>query len=298
VSVVVEVRHLTKRYGSARGVEALDFQVEAGEIFGFLGPNGAGKSTTIRTMLDFQRPTEGTIRVLGLDSRRDSIEIHRRTGYLPGDLELFPKLTGRDHLETFAKVRGGVAAMRIDELVERFDIELDRPIRELSKGNRQKVGLLLTFMHDPELLVLDEPTSGLDPLMQDQFLQLLQETAAEGRTVFLSSHSLDEVQRVATTVALIREGRLVVTDTIANLQSQAPTRVTFEFAGPVDGDGFRRLPGVQSVDVDGERVELAVTGSLDAVVKEAARHETLSVTARPPDLEDLFLGYYEVTHGR
>jgi beta-exotoxin I transport system ATP-binding protein len=300
VGVVVEVHHFTKRYGSARGVEELDFEVEAGEIFGFLGPNGAGKSTTIRTMLDFQRPTEGTIRVLGLDSRRDSIEIHRRTGYLPGDLQLFPKLTGRDHVETFAKVRGGVAAMatRIDELVDRFDIELDRQVRELSKGNRQKLGLLLTFMHAPELLVLDEPTSGLDPLMQDQFLQLLQETAAEGRTVFLSSHSLDEVQRVATSVALIREGRLVVTDTIANLQRQAPMRVAFEFADPVDADAFRRLPGVQTVDVDGNRVALAVTGSLDAVVKEAARYETMSLTARPPDLEDLFLGFYEVTHGR
>ena len=192
-------------------------------------------------------------------------------------MQLFPKLTGRDHVETFAKVRGWMAAMatRIEQLVDRFDIELDRPVRELSKGNRQKVGLLLTFMHDPELLVLDEPTAGLDPLMQDQFLQLLQETAAEGRTVFLSSHSLDEVQRVATSVALIREGRLVVTDTIANLQHQAPMRVTFEFAAPVDADDFRGLPGVQSVDVDGNRVELAVTGSIDAVVKAAARHETI-----------------------
>ncbi len=290
---VVEVRGLTKRYGTARGVEDLDFDVNAGEIFGFLGPNGAGKSTTIRTMLDFQRPTLGTVRLLGLESRRDGVEIHRRTGYVPGDLQLFPKLTGRDHLDAFARARGGVSASTTRHLVDRFDIELDRPARELSKGNRQKVGLLLAFMHDPELLILDEPTAGLDPIMQEQFQKLVRETTANGGTVFLSSHSLDEVQRVVTTVALIRDGRLVVTDTLANLQMQAPVRMSFRFATPVDPDEFAALPNVRNAHADGTMLDLAVIGSVDAVVKQAAEHEVYKIQAHPADLEDLFLRYYD-----
>ncbi len=291
---VVEARGLTKRYGNVRGVENLDFTVAAGEIFGFLGPNGAGKSTTIRTMLDFQRPTDGTVRVLGLDSRFDSVEIHRRTGYVPGDLQLFPKLTGRDHLDAFARARGTVSSSATRLLVDRFHIELDRPVRDLSKGNRQKVGLLLAFMHEPELVILDEPTAGLDPIMQEQFQELLRETIASGRTVFLSSHSLDEVQRVATTVALIRDGRLVVVGTLANLQLRAPVRVSFRFTTPVDPAEFQRLPVVQSARADGTTLNLEVMGSVDAVVKHAARHEVLEIRARPADLEDLFLRYYDL----
>jgi ABC-2 type transport system ATP-binding protein len=289
---VVEVHELTKRYGAARGVDDLEFAVDAGEIFGFLGPNGAGKSTTIRTMLDFQRPTRGTVILLGLDSRRDSVAIHQRTGYVPGDLQLFPKLTGRAHVDAFSRVRHNANPSTTDMLVERFGIELDRPVRELSKGNRQKVGLLLAFMHDPELLILDEPTAGLDPLMQEQFQQLLRETVAAGRTVFLSSHSLDEVQRVATSVALIRDGRLIVTDTIANLQLQAPIRVSFQFAGTVDAEEFRHLPGVRDVHAHGPQLELSVVGSVDAVVKHAARHDTRTMQAQPADLEELFRRYY------
>ncbi len=295
MAAVVEIRGLTKRYGTERGVEDLDISVEAGEIYGFLGPNGAGKSTTIRTMLDFQRPTSGSIRLLGLDSTKDSVAIHARVGYLPGDLQLFPKLTGQQHVDTFRQVRGGPPAAVVERLAVRFAAELHRPIRDLSKGNRQKVGLILALMHEPELLVLDEPTSGLDPLMQEEFARVLQEAAAAGRTVFLSSHSLDEVQRVATSVALIRDGRLVVTDTIENLQRQAPVRVRLRFAAPVDASTFRELPGVADVSADGNTVDLAVTGSVDAVVKAAARHETLDVRAEPADLEDLFRTYYATT---
>ena len=295
MTAVVEIRGLTKRYGSDRGVENLDISVEAGEIFGFLGPNGAGKSTTIRTMLDFQRPTAGSIRLLGLDSTRDSVAIHTRVGYLPGDLQLFPKLSGQQHVDAFRRVRHGPPGEVVERLASRFDAELHRPIRDLSKGNRQKVGLILALMHEPELLVLDEPTSGLDPLMQEEFALVLREAAADGRTVFLSSHSLDEVQRVATSVALIRDGRLVVTDTIANLQEQAPVRVRLRFAAPVDASEFRDLPGVAAVTVDGTSVDLSVTGPVNAVVKAAARHETLELRAEPADLEDLFRTYYAAT---
>ena len=240
MAAAIDVMHLTKRYGTARGCEDVSFAVEAGSVFGVLGPNGAGKSTIIRTLLDFQRPTSGEAKLLGLDSRRDSVAIHRRTGYLPGDLVLFEQLSGRNHLRLFGRPRGGVSAAMVDDLVERFEIELDRPVRDLSKGNRQKIGLLLAFAHEPELVVLDEPTSGLDPLMQEQFHQLLRELVGEGRTVLLSSHVLDEVQRVADRVTVIREGRVVVTDTIAALQAQVPRRVTLTFEERVDPGALLR----------------------------------------------------------
>jgi ABC-2 type transport system ATP-binding protein len=233
---VVEVVDLTKRYGTARGVEDVSFSVGQGEIFGFLGPNGAGKSTTIRTLLDFQRPTSGRARLFGLDSRGHSVDIHRRVGYLPGDLVLFEALTGRQHVDHYVRARGPIDEGRLSSLVERLGIQLHRAVRELSTGNRQKVGLLLAFGHDPELLVLDEPTTGLDPLVQEQFHQLLRELTGEGRTVMLSSHSLDEVQRVADRVCVVREGRVVVTDTIEHLQSQVPRSII----GPAPPTGWSR----------------------------------------------------------
>jgi beta-exotoxin I transport system ATP-binding protein len=288
----VEVVNLTKRYGRARGCEEVSFAVEAGTVFGFLGPNGAGKSTVIRTLLDFQRATSGEARLLGLDSRHDSVAIHRRTGYVPGDLVLFERLTGRDHLQLFGRSRGGVSANVVDGLADRFDAELDRPVRELSKGNRQKIGLLLALAHEPELVVLDEPTSGLDPLVQEQFHQLLRELASSGRTVVLSSHVLDEVQRVADRITVLREGRVVVTDSIAALQAQVPRRVTLRFAEEVDPRRFASLPGVEVVESGPHHVVTKVVGSIDAVVKAAAELTTTEVLAAPADLEELFLGFY------
>jgi ABC-2 type transport system ATP-binding protein len=290
---VVEVVHLTKRYGAARGVDDVSFTVDESSIFGFLGPNGAGKSTIIRTLLDFQRPTSGEARLFGLDSRRDSVEIHRRVGYLPGDLVLFEQLTGRQHLAHFGRARGGLDATWIATLVDRFGVEMDRPVRELSKGNRQKVGLLLAFGHQPELLVLDEPTSGLDPLVQDQFHRLLRELAAAGHSIVLSSHSLDEVQRVADRVTVLREGRVVVTDTIGHLQAQVPRSVTFRLSGPFDAGRFASLSGVAVQHRDEHSVTVTVKGSMDAVVKTAALFDVTDIVAAPPDLEELFLGYYE-----
>ena len=288
----IEVVELTKRYGSARGCEEVSFEVETGSVFGFLGPNGAGKSTVIRTLLDFQRPTSGSARLLGLDSRRDSVAIHRRTGYLPGDLVLFERLTGRDHLDLFGRARGGISPAVVDDLVARFDVELDRPVRELSKGNRQKIGLMLAFAHEPELVVLDEPTSGLDPLVQEKFHELLREMAGSGRTVLLSSHVLDEVQRVADRITVIREGRVVVTDTIAALQAKVPRRVRFEFQEEVDPRRFGGLAGVDVVESGPRHVVLKVVGPVDAVVKAAAGLTTTDLLASPADLEELFLGFY------
>ena len=284
---------LSKDYGSGRGLFDLDLEVGRGEIFGFLGPNGAGKSTTMRLLLDLIRPTSGAAAILGLDSRAGSLEIRRRVGFLPGEIALYPKLTGRQILDHLAGVRGGVARGAVPALAERFDADLRRPVRELSTGNRQKVGLIQAFMHDPELLILDEPITGLDPLVQQSFHALLGEVASRGQTVFLSSHSLAEVERVAERVAILREGRLVVVDTLENLRAVAVQRLDFEFASPVSAEEFRSLPAVREASADGNTVTITFEGSADAVVKIAAAHEIRSIRSREHDLEEIFLRYYD-----
>ena len=289
---VIVASGLSKDYGSGRGLFGLDLEVRQGEVFGFLGPNGAGKSTTMRLLLDLIRPTTGSARVLGLDTVRDSLEIRRRVGFLPGDLALYPKLTGRAMLNYLAQLRGGVDPRARDGLVERFGADIDRPMRQLSTGNRQKLGLVQAFMHEPELLILDEPIAGLDPLVQQTFHSLLGEVSAEGRTVFLSSHTLSEVERVTQRLAILREGRLVVVDSLENLRKVAVQHLEIEFAEPVDADGFRALPGVTEVREDGRTVTVGFEGSADGVVKAAATHEVLAIRPREEDLEDIFLHYY------
>ena len=283
---------LSKDYGSGRGLFGLDLEVRQGEVFGFLGPNGAGKSTTLRLLLDLIKPTAGSARLLGLDSINDSLEIRRRVGFLPGDLALYPKLTGRAVLDYLAQLRGGVDRRVRDSLVERFDAELDRPVRELSTGNRQKLGLVQAFMHDPELLILDEPISGLDPLVQRSFHTLLGEVSARGRTVLLSSHTLSEVERVTHRLAILRRGRLAVVDSVENLRRVAVQRLEIEFDEPVDPDEFRAIPGVTEASADVRTVTVGFQGSADAVVKAAAAHEVRAIRPREEDLEDIFLHYY------
>jgi len=289
---VVVTAGLSKDYGSGRGLFGLDLEIAQGEVFGFLGPNGSGKSTTMRLLLDLIRPSSGSAHVLGLDTRRDSLEIRRRVGFLPGDLALYPKLTGRVVLDYFAKLRGGIHANEREALVDRFEAELDRPVHQLSTGNRQKLGLIQAFMHRPELLILDEPIAGLDPLVQQSFHALLGEVSSEGRTVFLSSHTLSEVERVTHRVAILRRGRLAVVDSLENLRNVAVQRLEIEFGEPVDGDEFRTLPGVKDVQVVGNTVTVGFEGSADAVVRAAAAHEVRAVRPREDDLEDIFLRYY------
>jgi ABC-2 type transport system ATP-binding protein len=289
---VIVTSGLSKDYGSGRGLFDLDLEVGQGEVFGFLGPNGAGKSTTMRLLLDLIRPTSGSARVLGLDTRGQSVEIRRRVGFLPGDWALYPKLTGRVVLDYLARLRGGVDPRVRDSLVARFDADLGRPIRQLSTGNRQKLGLIQAFMHEPELLILDEPIAGLDPLVQQSFHALLGEVSAQGRTVFLSSHTLSEVERVTHRLAVLRKGRLVVVDSLENLRKVAVQRLEIEFGEPVDADEFRSLPGVKEVEVTGRTVTIGFEGSADPVVKAAAAHEVLAIRPREDDLEDIFLRYY------
>lgn len=293
MAAVVTVRGLTRRFGKHRGLDDVTFQVEAGEVFGYLGPNGAGKSLTIRLLLGLYHASAGEARVFGLDPRRDAVEIHRRVGYLPGELSLFPRLTGRQHLEWAAGMRGLVDRSRQDELIERFGADLDRPVRVLSKGNRQKVGIVMAFMHRPELLVLDEPTSGLDPLLQDEFARLVRESVDEGSTVFLSSHELDEVQRLVDRLAIIKEGRIIVTDTVEGLRRSAPPTIELRFDAPVDLGRFAGLDGVRILSGDDDRrVVLSVSGRLGALLEVAASFDPVGLTARPADLDELFLTYY------
>jgi ABC-2 type transport system ATP-binding protein len=289
---VIAASGLSKDYGSGRGLFGLDLEVGPGEVFGFLGPNGAGKSTTMRLLLDLIRPTSGSARVLGLDTRRDSVEIRRRIGFLPGDLALYPKLTGRAVLDYLSRLRGGVDRRVRDSLAERFGADLDRPVRQLSTGNRQKLGLIQAFMHEPELLILDEPIAGLDPLVQQSFHELLREVGAEGRTVFLSSHTLSEVERVTQRLAILRQGRLVVVDSLDNLRKVAVQRIEIEFAQPVAPEGFRALPGVKDVEAKELTLTISFEGSADAVVKAVAAHEVRAIRPREDDLEDIFLRYY------
>jgi ABC-2 type transport system ATP-binding protein len=288
----IETFGLTKRYGAVTAVADLSLWVEPGQVFGFLGPNGAGKSTTIRMLMALQQPTQGRARLLGLDAAADSVEVHRRVGYLPGDLELFPRLTGSQHIGWFARARGNVDHAVVTELIERFQVVVDRPVRELSKGNRQKIGLVLAFMHCPELLVLDEPTTGLDPLMQHEFENVLRDTASRGRTVFLSSHELDEVQRVADRIGIIKEGKLVAEDTVDGLRRAAPQRMEVRFRRPVDPATLSAVRGVTVTGSDGPRMTLEVTGEIAPALKVIASHDPVDLLSRPADLDELFLRFY------
>ena len=292
MSEVIRVEGLTKLYGRSRGVLELTFSVEAGEVFGYLGPNGAGKTTTIRTFLDLIRPTGGRALVLGMDPRRDAHEIHRRVGYLPGEFGLYDQLTGAEYLAYLAALRGDVDEQHVRELAERFRLDLSARIRSLSHGNRQKLALIQAFMHRPELLILDEPTQGLDPLMQHEFYGLISEVRREGRTVFLSSHVMPEVERVCDRVGIIREGRLVTVEDVGELRAKELRTLEVHMADHVAAEELAYVPGVQQVVSEGDLLRLTVAGSMDPVVKALARHEVLDLVSHEPSLEDIFLAFY------
>ena len=289
----IETQELTKFYGSERGIEDVTIAVEAGEVFGFLGPNGAGKTTTIRTLLDLLHPTSGSARIFGLDSRRESVAIRARLGNLPGDFGYGKGATGREALSVLARLRGIGDLGRAEELATRFRADLDRPLGQLSRGNRQKVGLILALFHSPDLLILDEPTSGLDPLMQEEFLSLVREESRRGCAVFLSSHELDEVERVCDRVGIIRDGRLIAVEQVAELLGKTQRRATVEFAQPVDLDELGAIAGVSDLVAEDGRVSFHVSGDLDAVVKAISHHTVTDLELAHPTLEEVFLTYYE-----
>jgi ABC-2 type transport system ATP-binding protein len=289
---VIRTEKLTKSYGSHRGIVDVDLAVEQGEVFGFLGPNGAGKTTTIRVLLDLIRPTSGKAFVFDIESSANPAAIHRRIGYLPGEFALYDRLTGKQTLEYFGNLRGGVDKAYQAELIGRFDLDPSRRFREYSKGNKQKVGLVAALQHKPELLLLDEPTSGLDPLVQQTFFTLLRERVKEGGTVFLSSHILSEVERSCDRVAIIREGRLVRVDRVDALRDLAHHQVEMRFDGAPPVAEFQKILGVSDVTVEDHLIRLRVLGPITPVVQAAARLGVTDFLSREPSLEETFLAQY------
>ena len=292
MTAVIRTERLTKAYGAHRGISDLDLEVAEGEIFGFLGPNGAGKTTTMRVLLDLIRPTSGRAEVFGIETTVDPVAIHRRVGYLPGEFDLYDRLTGAQTIDYFGNLRGGVDRRYVDALIERLDLDPSRRFKEYSRGNKQKVGLVVALQHRPDLLILDEPTSGLDPLVQQTFFGLVREAREEGRSIFLSSHIIDEVDRTCDRVAIIREGRLVQVDRIEAIRRLAFHHVELTFAAPVTPSLFQGLADVTEVEAEGNIVKMRVNGPIGAVIAAAAGHGIVDVVSREPNLEDVFLAQY------
>ncbi|MEE9178113.1 MAG: ABC transporter ATP-binding protein [Acidimicrobiia bacterium] len=289
----IQTTKLTKHYGDVEALNDLDLTVTQGEVFGFLGPNGAGKTTMIRTILDLIRPTAGRATILGFDSHNDAVEIRKHVGYLPSDVAMYPNLTGRDTLTYFANLRGGVDWGYVDELADQLNADLTKKVGDLSSGNRQKIGLIQAFMSKPRLLIMDEPSSGLDPLVQRQFQAMMREVASEGRSVFLSSHTLSEVQRVADRVGIIRHGVLIAVEAVSSLRSKAIRRVDLQFDVPVDANTFTAVSGVRDLAVDNHHVTLSFEGHMDELLAVAmTRYKLMDIRTHEADLEEIFLTYY------
>jgi ABC-2 type transport system ATP-binding protein len=297
MTAMIETEGLTKSYGSKRGIADVSLKVEEGEVFGFLGPNGAGKTTTIRLLMALLRADKGSARIAGLDCWQQSVEIKRLIGYVPGEPSLDPNLTGGQILEYFAHLRGGVDQAYLKQLIERFELDTSRKFRQYSTGNKRKVVLIQAFMHRPRVLILDEPTSGLDPLNQQEFDLMVKEAREQGRTVFLSSHILSEVEKTCSRVAIIRDGRLVRLGDVAEIKAIKRYEITISFAEAVPAEAFRRVEGVIEVEpLNHEHgVRLSMQGPADAVIKTAAHYPVVSLTSYEPSLEDIFLRYYEDT---
>jgi beta-exotoxin I transport system ATP-binding protein len=290
--LALRIEGLVKDYGKVHAVRGIDLDVRRGEVFGFLGPNGAGKTTTIRCVLDLLRATAGRIEVLGRDPRRDGVAVRSRVASVPGELRLPERLTAAQLVASVGRLRGGFDAVRRDELAARLGLELGRRMRDLSTGNRRKVALLLAFLSDAELLVLDEPTNGLDPLVQHEFLRLVRETRDAGKAVFLSSHSLSEVQRAADRVAVLRAGQIVAQGTVEELRGRARQHVEVWFADDPPAGELERLPGLDARAVDGRRFTAVLTGPIQPLLEVLARHRVVSMLVEEPDLEDAFLDLY------
>ncbi len=289
-------KDLTKFYDSTRGIEGLDLAVEQGEIFGFLGPNGAGKTTTIRMLMGFLKPTGGSATILGLDTWKKSVQVKMNTGNIPGDVNLYENLHVHDLLDYIDRFRPGPDPLR-ESLVERLDLDLDKKVKSLSRGNRQKVAIVLAMMHDPDILILDEPTLGLDPLMQQVFYTILGEFKDRGKTVFLSSHILSEVERICDRVGIVRQGRLVDVRAIEELRQNKIRHMDVVFSEHIDAGEIERLPEVISVEKLNSHLRITIKGDIDALIKQIATHHVEDLTFTQPSLEDFFLSFYGAQEG-
>jgi ABC-2 type transport system ATP-binding protein len=292
VTDVIRTEQLTKNYGPHRGIAEVNLEVREGEIFGFLGPNGAGKTTTIRLLLDLLRPSSGKAFVFGIDASQNPVAIHRRLGYLAGEFGLYDKLTGGETLQYFANLRGGVDPAYVRWLIDRLDLDTSRRYREYSKGNKQKVGLIVALQHRPQLLILDEPTSGLDPLVQQTFFDIVRHATDEGTTIFLSSHIISEVEKTCDRVAIIREGRIVRVADVGALRDLKLHDVTLVFAAPVPESAFLSLEGVSDLVAQDRTVRLRFSGPVGPLISAASRFTLLDFASREPSLEEMFLAEY------
>lgn len=292
---VLKTHDLTKRYDGKQGTLALDklnLEVQPGEIFGYLGPNGAGKTTTIRILMDFIRPTSGDASLLGLNTREQSVEIHKRVGFLPGELNLWQNEKSINIIRYMGRVRGNLDMKYVQELAERLQFDVNKRVRDYSTGNKRKLGLILALMHKPELLILDEPTSGLDPLMQQIFIDLMREWRAAGRTVFLSSHMLSEVQSICDRVAILRQGKLQAVESVQRLTHVDFKRVTLEFRDQAQVNGLSSIPGVSDVEVNGNTIKLRLTGDFNPLLDAVHNQYVVNMTITEPTLEEIFLAFY------
>lgn len=293
----IETQGLTVYYGRHRGIIDVDLQVEKGEIFGFLGPNGAGKTTTERVLLDIIRPTAGRARMLGLDCQKEGVQARAKVGYLPGELSFYDNMKANQFFQMYHSLQGkGTDAAYWHSLAERLDLDTSRKIREYSRGNKQKIGIVMAFMNKPELLILDEPTSGLDPLVQQTVMEMIREAREGGTTVFFSSHILPEVQAVCDRVGIIREGRLVATERIEDLMAQHFKRLRLTFAKMPPEDAFA-LEGVREIERDGQSVLLEIRENLNAVLATAVTYQITNIETESVSLEEIFLAYYGKGNG-
>lgn len=290
---IIETQNLTVYYGKHRGIENVNLSVEQGEVFGFLGPNGAGKTTTQRALMDIIHPTSGTAKILGKDCQKDGVKIRKHIGYLPGELSLYPGMKGADFLDMLASLQDkAVDKAYRQQLYERLDFDPSRRMKEYSRGNKQKIGIVAAFMNKPELLILDEPTSGLDPLVQQTVMELVQEVKADGRTVFFSSHILPEVQAVCDRVGIIRDGQLIKIDTVESLTKQQFKRLHLSFQNLPPTDAFA-IAGVKETGRDGQTVMLEIRGGLPNLMEIAAPYGIVDIETPHVTLEEIFLAFYD-----
>jgi ABC-2 type transport system ATP-binding protein len=291
VAPAITVSGLVNNFGTTRALDGLDLTVEAGEVYGFLGPNGSGKTTTIRILLGLLRADAGKVELLGGDPWQDAVELHRRLAYVPGEVSLWPNLSGGEVIDLLGRLRGDLNRRRRDDLLDRFELDPTKKARTYSKGNRQKVGLVAALASDAELLLLDEPTSGLDPLMEAVFQDCIREVKAQGRTVLLSSHILAEVEALCDRLSIIRLGRTVQTGTLQEMRHLTRTSITADLKAPADG--LDALPGVHGLEVHGSQARFSVDSEhLEPVMRRLGELGVTSLVSRPPTLEELFLRHY------
>lgn len=289
----IEAQGLTKDYGNGRGIFDLDLTVADGEVFGFLGPNGAGKTTTIRLLMGLIHPTRGSARIFGLDCDRDSVAVKRKVGYCPGELPQFGGWRGSEIVAYVAGLRGDVENASITALAERLDLDLGRKYREYSHGNKQKLALVLAFMHKPLLVILDEPTSGLDPLVQQEFYGIVRDARSAGSTIFVSSHVLSEVEHICDRVGIVREGRLATVSKLEELVGMRAFHVEIEFADGVPTEQLKGVPGFEQVRVEDHRASGILRGSFEPLMSALVGRRVIGLVSREPSLEEIFLTYYQ-----